>query len=291
VGVGPGGGRFGGLLVVSVTEMQAYLARLYVDRAFRRLFEVDPESALLGYKLTSDERRAVENIDMEKLSFFAASLVNKRKERIQRAYPLLYRLNADSVDHYFQRYSEVSVADPHQASRDDVISFGYFFEDSTKYADSVPGYASDLAKFERLTYSTTVPSAADEIANSATLRQSPAAAEDRPVRRATVYIETFMFDFIALAEEIENDVGPGAVSPQAGECRLLVIPAEDLTAGRVMRVNDATDLLFNLCDGKRTLRQIVAEIERRLDTQQLEKPVRESVERLVSLRALRLVTE
>src|SRR5205823_5930952 len=44
---------------MSIGEMQACLARLYVNEPFRRWFCLDPAAALEGYRLTEEERASL----------------------------------------------------------------------------------------------------------------------------------------------------------------------------------------------------------------------------------------
>lgn len=267
--------------------MQACLARLYVDGSFRRLFELDPGTTISGYILTADEQNALKGIDMRMLQFFAVSLINKRKEYIVSAYPLLYRLKPTLVDHYFERYSQICISNPYQANSESTIQFGRFFEESTASADDVPTYISEIAKYERVVYSMKIGFATPEVHTEPTPLLTP---EDRPILRPGVCIEVFSCDVNALADEIERGTSPKELVPRVGEFRLLVIPPDRMGAGgRVMRINDATNVLLDLCDGARNLTQITAQIERVFNLTKLDEQIRESVEHLFCARAIQLM--
>ena len=67
---------------MSMAEMQACLARLYVDRAFRRLFALEPETVLREYRLSAEEAEALRALDGNALERFARSLRSKRSHTV-----------------------------------------------------------------------------------------------------------------------------------------------------------------------------------------------------------------
>src|SRR5690606_10020144 len=92
---------------LSIAEMQACLAQLYVDDAFRKLYYINPDSTLKGYELTEDEANAIKNIEKKWLDAFAESLKNKRKRRFESAYPLTFALETEHMDRYFNRFYQL----------------------------------------------------------------------------------------------------------------------------------------------------------------------------------------
>ena len=59
---------------MSIAEMQACLARLYVDDPFRKLFFLDQAAAFDGYQLIDEEKEALNGLDPKALNFFTKRL-------------------------------------------------------------------------------------------------------------------------------------------------------------------------------------------------------------------------
>jgi hypothetical protein len=57
---------------------EAFLARLYVDAAFREAFLAEPERAARAAGLSADQVAALVDIDREGLALAAASFAHKR---------------------------------------------------------------------------------------------------------------------------------------------------------------------------------------------------------------------
>ena len=66
---------------VSRPALEAFLARLYVDDAFRAAFLADPGAAAKNGGLTAAEAAALEAIDREGLALAAESFAHKRNGR------------------------------------------------------------------------------------------------------------------------------------------------------------------------------------------------------------------
>ena len=66
---------------MSLLELQAAMARLYTDDAFRRAFFQDRVGACSTIDLTLDERRRLAGIREEQVELYVRSLKRKRGER------------------------------------------------------------------------------------------------------------------------------------------------------------------------------------------------------------------
>ena len=66
---------------MSVSSLEAFLARIYVDAQSRERFLSNPEAEALGAGLSVQEIEAVKQIDRVGLELFAASLERKRQRR------------------------------------------------------------------------------------------------------------------------------------------------------------------------------------------------------------------
>lgn len=272
--------------------MQACLARLYVDDSFRRLFYIEPEATVRDYRLTANEREALKNIDREMLDFFVTSLINKRKERMEKAYPILSRIHPDLVSRYYRRYSQVRVANAHEPNYEDVVQFGLFMEESIADADEAPAYASQLARYERLCYCANIGPSIDEASSVPEPLQQPQTArlEDRLALCTGVHIESFSYDVAALKDEIDQSASSQTgIQIEAGEYWILFISASNAgNDGSVLRINYATRALLDLCDGDRTVSQIITQMEETFGATHLEQALRDPIDRLLSVRAIQL---
>ena len=66
---------------MSVSGLEAFLARIYVDSKSREKFLNNPAAEALSAGLSDDEIEAVKQIDRVGLELFAASLERKRQKR------------------------------------------------------------------------------------------------------------------------------------------------------------------------------------------------------------------
>src|SRR5215211_5317659 len=107
---------------MSAAEMQACLARLYVDEPFRRLFFLDP-TVLDDYWLTADEAAAIRGVERDQLEYYAASLRMKRRGQIEWAYPVLFGLAPREIAAYYSRYYQLHIARPDLSPQEDVLRF------------------------------------------------------------------------------------------------------------------------------------------------------------------------
>src|SRR5258708_12207498 len=135
---------------MSIAEMQACLARLYIDDSFRNLFYIDTAAAVQEYLLTEAESAAISKINRRMLDFFAESLKRKRKEKLQRAYPALFALERAEIDRYYRRYYQLYTANPHQNNLQDVSYFGIFMEETLARAEALPPSTTHSSKYQPL---------------------------------------------------------------------------------------------------------------------------------------------
>lgn len=277
-------------LEMSVAEMQAFLARLYVDDSFRGLFQHLPDKTLESYTLTEAERAAVKAIDRKMLDIFAASLKHKARSKYQAAYPLLFKLNRASVDKYYDRYYQLHHSKPDESTFSKVIAFGRFMEETVEGDAQLPPYTSDLVKFERMIYFTRFwPSPADSfgVINDPddTLPES-VTLDARPTRLENVSVGSFSYDVVKITDELEQDRAPTDL--QEGEYRLVFQQQSNSLRPQIFGVNPATAELLDRCDGKSTVRELIARIERVLGKSELESAVLQILDRLLALRLIRV---
>jgi len=276
---------------MSIGEMQACLARLYVDEPFRRLLHIEPEKALEEYGLTPDESAALQGIDRKMLEYFAASLRNKRKKRIQRAFPMTFKLDRVKIERYYRRYYQLHTARPHQLPHQDVMEFGAFMEESFAQADDLPPYAADLARYERLYYGAAFASESSEASGASP--QGNGATEERAGRmdarprvRNGVQVASFRYDVAAIERALEEGGNLDDLRCEPDVNYIVFRPATADSDARMMRVNAATKVVFDLCDGRRPVSEIMAQAQAILRADGLEEAIVATVDRLLALQVL-----
>lgn len=271
-------------------EMQACLARLYVDTPFRRLFYLDP-ATLREYRLTDEEFESIRRIDRDKLELFALSLSHKRRRRIERAYPLLFRLDAAEIGRYWARYYQLYPAKPHHTGHQDALDFGTFMEESLVDATHLPWFACDLARYERLSYFAKfirVPGAAEATLSDAENAARAIAMDARPRLGSGVVLADFGSDVVEVEAAMLRGESPDALDPEHVACSILFRPGASAASIKILRVNPPTHAVVDLCDGYRTVDRIVASVETELGAPDLARGVVDVIARLVSLRVLTL---
>jgi hypothetical protein len=272
---------------MSTGEMQACLARLYVDEPFRRLLYLDPQAALVSYRLTPKEDAAIRDIDRDSLDRFAASLIAKRRKPVERAYPLLFRIDGKEIRRYYARFYQLYAAKPYQAGHQEIINFGTFVEESAANAEHLPAYASDLARYERLYYSTRVAtlSDADPPGQSQAEPQPVVQMNARPSLSPHVTIAIFAHDVGAIEEALQNGEAPAEIHA-GSHCCIIFRPGNSDSSVQMLRINAPTKIILDCCDGRRTLAQIVTDTEVALGACDLCNRIIESIHRLLASHVL-----
>jgi hypothetical protein len=275
---------------MSIAEMQACLARLYVDEAFRKLFYLDP-ATLDEYRLTDKEAAAVRGIDRAMLEYYAASLKNKRRGRIERAYPVLFALDQAELTHYYSRYYQLYTSRAGQLPQQDVLDFGMFVEESVVGADHMPPYTADIARYERLYYQ--VRFAPRFCAATASAAQAAphriTADDDVPFLRDGIEIADFEYD----VAELEERLHAGGAAPDARDLvrapsTIAFRPSTSTSATKMLRLNGATRAVLDRCDGSRTVAAIAAELEAALGGRNLGPDIAAVLDRLIGVEVLTL---
>lgn len=263
---------------MTITEMQGCLSRLYVDEAFRKLFHLDADLALEGYRLTIEESAAIRGLNRAQLDDFAASLVNKRRKRFERAYPLLFGIDGPEMAHYFARFHQIVPSSPYQDATGDIIAFGAFLEQSLVGATHLPPFASDLARYERIFFW-----ARTTIAEGLVAGEEPASeltAQSKPRLSPNVRIAEFDYDVGTIEDALYEGVSVEKID-SGDACTIVFCPASGSAAARMLRVNKPVKTVLDLCDGRRNFDGIVAAAEKALGATDLEVSVREAILRLL----------
>lgn len=266
---------------MTIPEMQACLAALYVDERLRRRFHENADSVLQDYRLSERERAALRKIDGAGLDRHASWLEVKRRKRLNRAFPALFAADRQVIEHGFDRYVSLYVQRPNRLIHQDVEDFGQFVEQFLDAATEVPDWLSELARYERMRYFMThVPTdAAAEPTKPALTRAS------RPSVCRGVVVEDFRYDVQAIVAA----GGRGAdIEPASDPCTIVFRAATRDTPPEMMRISDATRVLLHCCDGHRNVEEIIAVAEDELGQVGLGGGILDAIEQLLHHGVLRL---
>lgn len=277
--------------IVSVAEMQACLARLYVDNSFRALFYFDQDIPLSEYKLSEDESRAIKSLDRKMLDFFAVTLRQKRKKRFQSAFPLLFQSVGTEIDRYYDRYYQLHPAIPDEPLFDYLVSLGRFVEQCLATDDEVPAYACDLARYERFRFYAkfcSSPKDSFKTINDSALHQDGSIPLDAyPYMHQGVQVATFTHDIISIINEINAQLTP-SLQEKGVHC-LVFQSVPGLLNPSIFAVSPTTRDLIALCDGTHNVLDIIAEMEALVEQADLEGAVHKIVCQLVNSNVLGVV--
>jgi hypothetical protein len=269
--------------------MQACLARLYVDEPFRRLFYRDA-ATLDEYRLTTEEADSIRAIDRNALEYFAMSLKNKRRTRIERAYPLLFSIDPDQMQRYYSRFYQVYMPKPRDTGDEAVDNFGLFMEETLADAPHLPAYARDVARYERLFYAVELArlTADGPAATTPSLHVRVTSLDSRPSLRRGIRVADFRHDIGTLEECLHRGESVASLRLTPSECCVVFRPPTATSATKVLRINAPTRTVLDRCDGQRSVRAIVADTEAALGAAALERGIVETIDRLLALEVLAL---
>lgn len=275
---------------MSAGEMQSFLARLYVDAPFRRLFHMDPASLLADYRLDAAEAQTLRGLDARMLDYFSASLLHKRRKRVEHAYPLLFRLDRPAMEHLFDRFHQLFHASPRQTVVQDALAFGEFLEQSVVDTPPWPDFCADLARYERLYFETSHAQPEPDLDDRACGPPLSSMQEQLPRLRRGVCVAHFDHDVAALESAIVEAQTAGSQHAQdeaantantveslakpdpaaltradGGPCHLLLLPGEFPSGPSMLRINAFTLALLECCDGQRPVAAVIRDTCRSLE--------------------------
>jgi hypothetical protein len=131
---------------MGLAEIQAALARLYVDAALRERFLADPEDLGAEFGLGADEIRVLAGVSPRQVEQFAGSLRRKRRSQVRGFLPIATRALGDRYGALFERYVAEAPLRGSTADIDDAIGF---VEALGRWGvDDRPLWVVDLARYE-----------------------------------------------------------------------------------------------------------------------------------------------
>ncbi|MDJ0837609.1 MAG: glycosyltransferase [Acidobacteriota bacterium] len=277
--------------LVSISEMQACLARLYMDQSFKRLFELEPDRTLKNYHLTDQETESIKSIDRKVLDYFALSLKAKYRERLLRSFPLLQKVvPADTLKRYFTRFFQLYVPKPEETTVQQVADFGGFIAEVLAADDSVPAFAADVARYEALFYRARfTPTGADTLArlNKALPPARTEFSGETVVKlEEGVYAEVFSHKILDLVDRLNEDAEPGEVP--SGQFPVVFRTEPRTLQPKVFHINPAMMAVLRAAGTGNTVDGLIEEVERELGARNLAGKIRPT---LVDLMQRRLMTQ
>jgi hypothetical protein len=274
---------------MSIAEMQACLARLYLNDAYRHWFYADPAGALAGYRLEPEERDVLPRLPRDQLERFASSLIAKRRKDAEAAYPASFALNGEAMRRLYHRYHQLLPPRLDQPRTEDVIAFGRFAEASLRDDELIVAYANELVRYERLYYTACVDASGRSKVPGQVDDRLPSQAQ--PGIRRGVHLAHFDHDVAAVEEALRQGDPPPTASEVRGGCSILFVPGSNRREARMLRINAATVAVVERCDGQRTVAEVIAGTEAALSASGLREAIAETITRLVAAGALALDDE
>jgi hypothetical protein len=264
---------------MSMSELQACLARLYIDENFRRLFYIQ-SGVLSEYLLTDVERAAVEQIDRHMLDFFASSLRRKRRERIARAYPATFQLDGKALDRYWHRYCAIFITHGDTSFEEEAKAFGHFLWESLVDPTELPPFARDLVLFELEDFQ------ARDIARRMRAIEAPqegptqATPRSVPRLRDGARLRRFSYDIPVIEDELQrNGVGAATSAAELGQYAFVFFPPSEFNGVATMRLSAPLARVLEQCDGTASVAEIVAATETTLHVTGLLEPILDAIDK------------
>lgn len=243
---------------MSITEMQACLARLYTNEASRKLFYHDQDTILDGYVLTDDERLAIKALDRKMLNFFASSLKMKRRKKIERPYEVLFKLDPKMVNRCYQRYYELYPARPNTHLQEEILQFGQFMEETLAGIDTLPPYIKDLVRYERMIASMDFSQKIEPNNGGSEKERKEIFSDDWLSLQEGIKIEIFAYNVSAIHEALWHNKKPQGVT--RGEYYILFLWHSPVRA-TFFGINYNTKVFLDLCAGNTTLLDVVDKLQ------------------------------
>lgn len=259
--------------MMSIAEMQSYLAQLYTDDTLRRLFSLNPDISFEGYLLNEEEKRSLRAIDGKLLEYFATSLKMKQLEHLRAIYPATFTLPRSLMERLFDRFYHHFPAKPHEETLMRIDQFGVFFEQALAIDELAPCYASDIVRYERLryvyTYQPTPEDAFSAINVPSTLEGSSLNINAPLFLLPGVYRETFSYPVVDLVDALVKQQPVDEHLIQPGQYHLVFQRERHSLTMNVFTLNGETSFLLDICQQEMTVADLIREAEQQLGEAEL----------------------
>ena len=133
---------------MGLAQVQAALARLYTDAAWRADFLADPEGAGAGLGLQAAEARQLAQLAPGQVQLVAGSLRRKRLNEVAKLLPLSHRVLGPGFAALFWRHADAYLPRGTKRHRDDALAFAAFVGRTARAEGLEPPWAADLIRYE-----------------------------------------------------------------------------------------------------------------------------------------------
>lgn len=237
---------------MSTAELQACMARIYVDESFRRLSRIDPKATIDRYALTDDERAAVLKVDARMVDYFAGSLRNKRRARFEIEYPAVFAADRARALSLWDRFYDLLGTNPYLSQKDALRQFGLFLTESIRLNPSWPEWLTDVTRFETAVCGGHPAAETDSPRPDDTSTAGPL----RLVNGVSLY--TFGYDVLSIENAIRENSVTQTVEPSFTPIAVCRSANSQL---RSFQLSEPAWRVLTWCDGDRTLDDLVGRAE------------------------------
>ena len=236
---------------MSLLERQTALARLSTEPGLRSLLEDRPAQICQQLDLSPDDAQWLTQLDPGQVDRFARSLRQKRLNGVRAHAPASMCVLGHRASHVFAAYADDQTW-PGRGVRDALLFLRFLRARSEcntpLLMDVVRCEEAMLRILLRLAFEVAEP--APMLGRVAVPRRTGRMA----VRKVGCDLET-LYPRLAHGE---------SVTPEPDPCYVLIGRGRGSELTRVMRINDATACLLDLCDGSRPVELVIEEVAARI---------------------------
>jgi hypothetical protein len=133
---------------MGLATAQAYLARLYTDRALREGFFADPVGAAAAAGLDPDDAAVLAQLAPAQVRFFARSLQRKRLGEVAKLLPATCAALGERFAPLFFRYAEASIPGGSAKHQADALAFCAYLRELARAGELDPGWIAAVPRYE-----------------------------------------------------------------------------------------------------------------------------------------------
>jgi len=250
---------------MTLLDMQRVFSRLLTDDEFQRAFVAGDESACATYDLSEPELHSLRGLTWEWVGLHPHRLAHGRMEMALRGLPLTRRLVQDQLHEHLDRYRREYPPVPEAASavHTEAHRMSQFIGRLVAEGALEPAWVAEVAEYERVmlvlsstaeaTRSAAVVAALNAPADGPTAQRSDVV----PVAGPHTHVGSFRYPLADILPLVDSGVLPADVRPAARPLMILFHQGSRTGRTETMKINPATAAVLELCDGERTVREIV----------------------------------
>jgi hypothetical protein len=250
---------------MTLLDMQRVFSRLLTDGEFQRAFVAGDESAWAPYELSERELRSLRGLKWDWVNLHSHLLAHGRMEMALKGLPLTQGLVQDQLHKHLDRYCQEYPPVPEAASAVYIEANRMTQFIGRLAAEGLlrPAWAAEVAEYERVMLVLSITAeAADSAAVVAALNGQPDGpavelTDVVPVAGAHTHVASFRYPLVDILPLLDSGVLPTDVHPADRPLMVLFHKVAGTHQTQTMKINPATAALLELCDGERTVREIV----------------------------------